>query len=201
MKNIKLIALAIFCFANFQVGFSQSDECKKNLMDVMKGYEKEVSSSDDMTKQKADALLEDYMATAYRKFPDCFPKDYQQRHQDHVEHAKEEDAKTVKIQQEIDEKEVVEIIKEKPAPVKDQTANLASVKDAGLAQTTEYQEIKKECTIILKAHLADMKKDMQVKKSQARTAPQRKAVLDGFTRLRNEVIHACVMDKMEDTKK
>ena len=198
MKSIKLIALAIFCFANFQVGFSQSDECKQNLMSVMKDYEVEVSSSEDMTKEKADALLEVYMEKAHGKFPNCFPKDYQERHQKHVEVAKKEDVKTAQIQKEIDKKEVVEIVEKKPAPTKNANTELASVKDAGVAQTTEYQELKKECAIILKAQLHDMKKEMQVKKSQARTAPERKAVMEGFTRLRNEVLHACVMDKMND---
>ena len=200
MKNIKSIALVAILFFGLQPLFSQSEECKKNLTAVMADYQKKISGDESMTREAAETLLTQYMDRAYEKFPDCFPPDYKVQHKKHVEEAKKIDAVTEKKQEEINKKEVPEPAPKKVAPEKAATANLASAKNPGIVQSEKYQALKKECSVILRDQMTAMKKDMDIKKSKARTAIQRRQVMEGYTRLRMEVIHACVMDKMEEDK-
>lgn len=193
MKNIKIVALLVFSFSLSQAAFSQGEECQKKMSPMIKEYEKQLASNPDLTRADAEAMLQELMVTAKSKFPECFPDNYEEIKEENDRKSAEED-RVIEVKAEKDLSKVKPPNVAKPTPVK-----LPS-QDPSITQNPKYQELKKDCTVILKEQLKNMKKELDIARSKARTGIERKQVMEGYSKLRREVLHACIMEKIEDAK-
>lgn len=193
MKYLKYLAITVIFFSTIQTGFSQNKECENKLKVVMQDYQNQIELDEEITREKAEALLEVMMEKAYKKYPECFPEQYKKIHDEIVEEDKKED-RIVKEK----EKENEPIVK--TINPKDAEESLPSSKKVNIRKSPEYQEYKKGCVVILREQLKAMRKDLKEKLAQAESDSEKDEIMQGYKFLRREMVHSCAMEKMEEGK-
>lgn len=212
MKNLKILLLfgAVLFFT--QNSFAQSEECKQKMGSMMQEFQKEMASNPDMTREKADALTENFLASAKKKFPECFPKDVNRQIEEQQKSAelelqkereklaqleRQEAKKEAQKEKEANVKEAKEIVIKKPKAL----TVMENKRNTTDQSNTTYKEFRKDCMRDMQSVIKDLRERSLKYLEDAKNPAAEKEVRAAYQEARSRILHDCAILKMEALKK
>lgn len=228
MNSIKL--MMIFCLIGLfsQFGISQEDRsCEKKMQSVMGEFEKRMQANPDVNREESINILNDLMAEAKKRYPECFSDEIKQHLSELKEEAKEEDQKVaqnlkaekvefekkqeerlrdresedVKRTKELEnylEPTYVERIKNRKNPKRRKIHKIPpSSASPEDPEVVAYRAFRKECFVELNPLIKELQVKGRANLELAKTPADQKAVRDAFSKAKSKILDECARGKMD----